>query len=91
MSPLLAVANVTAMAEASHFHGGVRCNQEVEDHDPEWQGKRAIVVPVDDEVVVVVAITVGIGGGGGGGGGGAMRLLVLKEEPQEGRKRTRNR
>ncbi len=53
------------MAVASHFHGGVQCDQEVEDHDPDWQGDLVVVVPVDNEVIVVVAIAIGIRGGGG--------------------------
>jgi hypothetical protein len=75
--PLLAVANATAMAAALHFHGGVQCDQEVKDHDPDRQGEHILVVPINNVVIVVLAIRAGIGGGGGGEG--MMRLLVLKE------------
>ena len=85
-SPLLAVANAIATATALHFHGGVQCNQGVKDHDLDRQREHTIVVPVNNTVIVALAIGVGIGGGGGG----TMRLLVLKEESQEGRKHTRN-
>ena len=85
-SPLLAVANATPTAAALHFLGGVRCDQEVKDHDPDRQREHIVVVPVNNADIVVLAIGVGIGGGGGG----MMRLLVLKEESQEGCKRTRN-
>ena len=65
-SPLLAVRNATATAAASHFfNGGVQHDQEVEDHDPDRQGERIVVVPIDNAVVVIVAIAMGIRGGGG--------------------------
>ena len=41
------------------FNGGVQCDQEVKDHDPDWQGECVVVVPVNNVVVVVIAIAQG--------------------------------